>query len=250
MPHSEMQFSLNIMARRLTLALALIAIVLAALSITGKLVQDAAGDNSPELLDTLVRIFNVNRERSVPTWYASVVLLLGGLVSGLIAVIKRARRDAFSFYWLGLSALFIYFSADEAAELHEYFTEPLGEALETTGPLYFAWIIVGALAVIFVGLIYLRFWLRLPPRIRWLHLLAAVCYVGGGIGVEMIGSNLWYLEGGSSLAYSAVGTVEELLEMLGAVIFLYAQLAYLALITPQLDVRFVDVEVEYEEQVS
>ncbi|MFO7323350.1 MAG: hypothetical protein DIU68_016590 [Chloroflexota bacterium] len=237
MTEKEKRFTLRVMAKRVGLTLGIIAVLLAGISITGKYVQAALGENSPEAFDIFVRIFNINRELSIPTWYVSSVLLLGGLTSMVIAIIKRARREPFVGRWFGLAAMFIYFSADEAAELHEYLTEPIGEGLNTTGPLYFGWIIAGAIAVVIVGLIYFRFWLHLPGYMKRLYLLAAVLYVGGGIGIEMIGSNLWYLEGGSSLTYSTVGTVEELFEILGAVVFLYAQLVYLTRLAPVIELH-------------
>lgn len=236
-----MPYKLTIPARRIALILGTIAVYLALQSIVGKYVQDAmGGEGANELLDVFVRIFNINREQSFPTWYSSAMLLLGGVTTAIIAAIKWSRREAHRFYWLGLSALFIYLSSDEGAGLHEYLTDPIGEALDTTGPFYFGWIVAGIIAVIVIGLLFLRFWLAQDSRTRLLYFLAAGLYVGGGIGVEMIGSNLWYQDGGSTLAYSTVGTLEELMEMLGAIVFLYAQLQYLARQIGTLQLHFVD----------
>jgi hypothetical protein len=236
-----MSYKLTIPARRIALVLGAIAVYLALQSIVGKYVQDSAGgEGANELLDVFVRIFNINREQSFPTWYSSSMLLLGGVTTAFIAAIKWTHREPHRFYWVGLSALFIYLSSDEGAGLHEYLTDPIGEALDTTGPLYFGWIVAGIIAVVVIGLLFFRFWLAQDSRTRLLYFLAAGLYVGGGIGVEMVGSNLWYLEGGSTLAYSTVGTIEELMEMLGAIVFLYAQLQYLARHIESLQLRFVD----------
>jgi hypothetical protein len=43
-----------------------------------------------------------------------------------------------------------------------------------------------------------------------------------------VGANKWYEEGGTSLTFSAIGTVEEFCEMLGLVVFIYALLSYTA----------------------
>ncbi len=223
-----MRPTLNLLAKRIALFLGFIAVLLAVQSIAGKHIEAGAGDDAPELLTTLVRIFNINREQSLPTWYSASLLLLCALAVGVIAYFKRLNREPYRHHWIALALIFVYLSADEAAGLHEYWTEPLGEALDTTGGLYFAWVIVGAVAVIVFGLAFFRFWLHLEPRTRRLYVLACAVYVGGSIGVEMISANEWYLNDGSTLTYSLIGTIEELMEMLGVVIFFYAQLAYLA----------------------
>lgn len=235
-----MPFKLTLPARRIALILGGIAVYLAVQSIVGKIIQDAIGEGTSPLFDAFVRMFNINREQSIPTWYSSSMLLLGALATGLIAFVKRRRGEPYRNMWLLLALLFVYLSADEGAGLHEYLTEPIGEALDTTGVFYFGWIIAGIIAVIVVGLVFFRFWLHQDSRTRLLYLLAAGLYVGGGIGVEMIGSNLWYEAGGSTMTYSAVGTIEELMEMLGAITFLYAQLQLLARSVEAFDVRFVD----------
>lgn len=236
-----MPFKLTLSARRIAFILGAIAVYLAVQSIVGKYVQDAAGgEDVYPLLDVFVRIFNINREQSVPTWYSSMLLLLGALATGATAAVKWKRREPYRVMWVLLALLFAYLSADEGAGLHEYLTEPIGEGLDTTGVFYFGWIIAGIIAVIVVGLAYFRFWLHLDRRTRLLYLLAAAFYVGGGIGIEMIGSNIWYESGGSTLEYSTVGTFEELFEMLGAVTFLYAQLQLLARSVSTLELRWVD----------
>jgi hypothetical protein len=97
-----------------------------------------------------------------------------------------------------------------------------------TGYLYFAWQIVAAPLVILFGVIYWRFLFHLPPRTRNLFVLAALLYVGGALIVEGISANRWYLDGGQSFEYLAIATIEECFEMLGAVVFIYTLLTYMA----------------------
>ena len=116
---------------------------------------------------------------------------------------------------------------DEASTIHEKLTPILQEQLELTGYFYFGWVVVGLAAVLVVGLVYLPFVKRLPPRIRNLFILAAVLYVGGALVVESISANLWFHNDGTSLQFSAVGTLEEWMEMLGVITMIYAQLEYI-----------------------
>ena len=48
------------------------------------------------------------------------------------------------------------------------------------------WVIPALLAVTVFALVYLRFLFALPNRFRWLFILAAVLYVGGAAGLQML----------------------------------------------------------------
>lgn len=239
-----MPVKLTLPIGNITRILILIAFFLAVQSITGKYVEDYVGENGSHFLWETVRLFNINRESSIPTWYASSLLLMAAGLLGLVAYTKRANREPYWRYWVGLAVIFMYLSIDEASAIHEIFTEPMQGMLSTSGPLYFAWLVVGIPLVGVFGLVYFRFWLNLPPRIRTLFFLAAMIYVGGAVGIEMIGSNKWYVDGGTSLLYSAIGTVEEFCEMLGVITLIYAVSTYLAGSAFALDVNIQAAEAQ------
>ena len=222
----NIRFSLSI--GNITRVLILIAFFLAVQSITGKYVEDYVGENGSHFLWETVRLFNINRESSIPTWYASSLLLVASGLLGIVAYTKRTNREPYWRYWLGLAFIFLYISIDEASAIHEIFTEPVQGLMNTSGPLYFAWMVVFIPLVLLFGLVYFRFWLNLPARIRTLFFLAGAIYVGGAVGIEMIGSNKWYVDGGTSLLYSAIGTVEVFCEMLGVITLIYAVATYMA----------------------
>ena len=81
--------------------------------------------------------------------------------------------------------------------------------------------------VILFALVYLRFLLHLPAGTRNLFILAGGLYVGGALIVDAVGANEWFQDKGITLAYLATGTLEELLEMQGVVVFIFALLRYL-----------------------
>ncbi|HEX6144165.1 MAG TPA: hypothetical protein VFZ01_15720, partial [Geminicoccaceae bacterium] len=94
----------------------------------------------------------------------------------------------------------------------------------------------GIVVVIF-GLIYLRFLLALPRRTQSLFLLAGALYLGGAIGIEMLAWHYRYplhapdptdWEGSKDIVWALLSHLEEVLEMVGVAIFLYALLSYLA----------------------
>lgn len=223
-----MTFHFSLSIRKIMIVLVGIAFYLAVQSITGKYVEAYFGTEQPHILSEVVRLFNINRESSIPTWYASLLLFGCAVLLGLIAHVRALHQPGERRYWRGLAVIFLFLSIDEASEIHERLTEPLQVMFNASGPLYFAWMIAYVPVVLLFGLVYLRFWLNLPPRTRKLFLLSGILYLGGAVGVEMIGANMWYQDGGTSLHYSAVGTVEEFLEMLGAATLMYTLLTHMA----------------------
>lgn len=166
----------------------------------------------------LAGFLSLSYERNLPTWYASGLLLCCALAlfaHARAALTQRAR-------WRGLGAAFVYLSLDEAVGLHEH----LG-VLELHGVLYFSWVVPAAVLVALLGLVYLPFLRALPQRLRAQVLLAGALYVGGALGMELpLG---WWTErhGDANLTYALIDHVEELLELLGAGLFLAALVEHL-----------------------
>jgi hypothetical protein len=174
----------------------------------------------------LVNLLSLDREANIPSWYASTTLLLCSALLGFIAMARRTGSDRRWRYWAGLSAIFLLLSIDEAASIHELSIEPLQQQLGLGGFFHWAWVIPGMLFVAVLGVVYLRFMLSLPRQTRVLFVLAAAAFVGGALGVEMLGA-AWFTEHGRrNMGYSLYWTAEETLEMIGVVIFIYALLRY------------------------
>lgn len=217
---------LQIPSRRLTWALAIIATILAIQSIFLRALQYRIGTNNTYWLYQYGELMNINREANVPTWFSAAILLGAALLLLIITLASRANNRPY-LGWAGLTAVFTYLSMDEAGTIHEKLTPILQEQLNLTGFFYFGWVIVGIAAVLIVGLIFLPFVWRLPPRIRRWFILAGLLYVGGAVVVESVSANIWYIGGGTSLRFSAVGTLEEWMEMLGVITLHYGLLEYI-----------------------
>jgi hypothetical protein len=222
-----MTLTIPIRARRIALVLAVIAVYLALQSILGRAVEESYEGSTTVLIANLVRVFNVNRESSIPAWYSSSLLLGCAGLFALVAASKHDGSQPYTRHWTGLAVIFLYLSIDESAAIHEKFTQPLQVALNPESYLYFAWIIVFVPLVTVFALVYFKFLLHLPSRFRGLFVLSAILYVGGAVVIEAISANQWYLDGGTSLFYSAVGTLEELCEMLGVILLIYTLLSYM-----------------------
>lgn len=138
-------------------------------------------------------------------------------------------KDRYFAYWKTLSLIFLYLSLDEAFSFHEILIIPsVRESLHLNPVFYETWVIPGIVLVGVFAFKYLKFLLHLPYKTRYLFLIAAIVYVGGGLGMEMVGGVL-RIDFGRRTIISLTGIiVEESLEMVGIVIFIYALLAYLS----------------------
>lgn len=172
-------------------------------------------------------LFSLNGELNIPAWYSSFSLLF---CSGLLKAITAIKtKDRYFVYWKILYLIFFYLSLDEAFSFHEILIIPsLRESLHLNPIFYETWVIPGVILVGVFAFKYLKFLLHLPYNTRYLFLIAAVVYVGGALGMEMVGGLLRIDFGRRSLIALTGIIVEEFLEMVGIVIFIYALLAYLS----------------------
>lgn len=142
------------------------------------------------------------------------------------AEVSRDRAN-----WRFLAFIFVFLAVDEFVSIHEYLITPMqavAEALDLrSGYLYFAWFIPYSAALIVAAAVLIPFFFRLPVRTRGYFLFAGIIFVSGAVGMEMIGGNYWVSQGWSidmgedvNLQYAMIVTIEELLEMIGIVLFI------------------------------
>ena len=105
--------------------------------------------------------------------------------------------------------------------------KPLRAALNATGFLYYTWVVPGAIFVLICALIFRRFLADLPGETRSLFLVAGTCFVGGAIGMELVGGYYHDLFGYDNMTYKMIDTIEECLEMVGILVFIYALVSYM-----------------------
>lgn len=224
-----MPLKFNLNPRQIALFLAIISFYLAGQSVLNEyLLENVLSSETGDLALSLLDLFSVNAEETIPTWYATLLLFGAAVLLAFIALGKRRIRDPYTRHWFGLAGIFGYLSMDEGAVIHEIFSDSLQARFDTTGYLTFAWVLLFVPLVIIIALLYLRFLFHLPPRTRNLFITAGLIYVGGAVVVEVISANRWYVEGGVTFPYLAIATVEELMEMLGVVVFIFALLSYAA----------------------
>ena len=134
-----------IIVRPLTLSLLLlmIAIVLILASLLSIYLGTVTVENQPfvDIRKIYIRLFDLNREENIPTWFSSLLLILNAFILAIIAIRTKAQQGPYYTQWFVLAAIFLYLSVDETAQLHEMVVKRVPLAFNLSGYLYFAWII-------------------------------------------------------------------------------------------------------------
>ncbi len=191
-----------------------------------------------------VELFGVNEETSLPTWWTSVVLALLGVFTAVVCTQQAKNRSELVSWW-ALAAGFVFLSMDDGAMLHER----VGYLFDVSGELHDArWMIVWLpLAAVVGGVVLWRLW-RVSRRLVIGLTIGAIVFLAGAVGLEIINnSNRIQAQqqaqtelaqsieqrgeaslvsdkeidrsGKRNYAHAVGTTAEELLEMLGAVIW-------------------------------
>jgi len=187
-------------------------------------------------------MFYVGEESNVPTWYSSCLLLLCSALLWVIASASKRAHDGRSRWWSVLSVVFLLMSIDETATIHERIGGLCEHVFGTHFFRDFGFVLPGAILVLITTLVFLRFVLSLPPATRKLLILAAVLYAWGASGMEAVSLG-WTARHSPALPmYSFLVTIEEVFEMSGVLVFIYALTSYIARHLPGLEigVRYAD----------
>jgi len=232
-----MDLGISISPRKTTQVLILVILCLTLASIAGQFIQHFAHHDYRLGTEPLVRLFNVDEEQNIPTWYASSTLLLCSVLLAAIAFAEKRTGGRYVLHWAVLSLIFLFLSLDEAALIHEIRSAPLRAAVRAGGFTHFTWVIPGTILVFLFVLAYLRFFVNLPPKTRALCFIAGTIFVGGAIGMEMVQARHADLNGMQNATYAMLATVEEFLEMSGVAILVYALMSYLGSTVKEVRVR-------------
>ena len=169
--------------------------------------------------------FNMDREFNIPTLFSSTIMLACAYTLNEIKKVseKQSPKD-----WGLLSKIFIFLAMDEFFQIHEIFIIPdlrpyLSPALGST------WVMPYTALVIYLGWRFSKFLRSLNKYTRQKFLQSAAIFLSGAIGMEMVGSYL--VRSGiirlHSIWYGSITGLEEILELLGLIMFLIALANYL-----------------------
>lgn len=233
-PNKMVFYQISLNPSSIARILGIIAIILVFASVGGQLTRFITGHG---YVHGLVPLFNVDGECNIPTYFSSILLLISALLLFIITSIEIKLKTSHALYWGILSCGFLLMAIDEALFLHERLINPMrhilgygnyGEGASNLGVFNFAWVIPAIVLILILAFYFRRFFLRLPKKSRLTFLIAALLYIGGAIGFELIGGYYCELHGETNLTYSMITTVEESLEMTGSIVFIYGLLLHIA----------------------
>ncbi len=228
------RFDIRVSPLRVALALAAIAVLLLIAHLGAEAVRTTVGENLP---DRATGIWNLDEENNIPTWYASIMLALVAFGLAFVGLMKYQERDRHWWQWFAIALIPLFLSLDDMAQLHEALSDPLSEEYGFNGLLHWAWVVVALPVVAVLTVLFLPFLRRLPARTAILLLAGAGIVFSGGVILEMFEG--WWVEAnghGGVIIFSMV-TVQEVMEMLGSIIALYAVIDYAAGYRPNLIFR-------------
>jgi hypothetical protein len=174
-------------------------------------------------LEAIKNVFWIDNDLNVWAWASTLLLALLALASAVTAAVRKIAGLS----W-GSEVVFAtvagYLSLDESAALHERLGS-LGERLGATWT--YAWVAVGLPIAIVVGLALLWVGRRIDATTRRRLILAGVLYLGGALGVEMVGGVLYETAelSWTSVPYILTASLEEALEAGGVLVALWAILS-------------------------
>ena len=180
---------------------------------------------TPTSLAKIILRFDVVTEGNIPSWFSGTLLFISAALAGIIAADARRRGDRYRWHWLALAVLFVLFSLDEVAYLHEGVSNFMGR--NSIGFMEIGWIIPGAIFVLIAGLAFAPFILNLPSRTRLLFIIAGALFLTGALGLEVVESLLlgdWDFQATPVLISNHL---QELFELLGVSVFIYALLSHI-----------------------
>ena len=216
----------------ITRTLGALAFLIVLFSIAGQFSKHILGH---DVLKGFVSLFYVDHEQNIPTFFSVLLLLFASSLLAIITLLEVKLRAPHASKWAILSFGFLCMAYDEAFSVHERLTLPVRTLLgdDNLGIFYYAWVIPAIALVFVLGLFFIKFLLNLPAITRFSFLIAATIYLGGAIGIELIGGRYDELYRykfnelyGYNFTYSMIATVEESLEMAGIIVFIHSLLSY------------------------
>lgn len=164
----------------------------------------------------IIDIFDLDEESSIPTWLSSILLSAAGWIAFLVAkqdIIANRR------HWLGVSALLVFLSLDEASRVHER-SQILAVSIV---------VIIFALSG---GVRHVGFVSRINRKVRYQLIFAAILFASGSVFVDSLNSPYIQEYGRDNIAYRGWATLEEGLEFSGIILFLKSLMQQLQRLGP------------------
>ena len=231
--NNENKFEFKILPKAVTRLLFTVALLLILAHEAGLVWETFFGT---QIGSDLIKKIDLNGEGNVPTWFSSGILLLSAFCLITIFLLKRKRKEPFAFHWIALAFIFIFLSIDETAQLHEWTVAHVHRFANIKFTQYIGWVIPYSIVVVILGVIYLPFFLHLSNCAKVLFGGSGLVYISGALGMEVLTAAIGrvVLDGNLHFLFTAT---EEILEISGIILFIYALLSYLSWEIDEISIR-------------
>ncbi len=169
------------------------------------------------------KLVNLDRERNLPTLFnVSLFLWNAALLWGLHRSGQTGRNQPLA--WPLLSGTFTFLALDEFGSIHEQLNQPLRNSFHLPGILHFAWVIPYGILASILAIVVLPTIVKLRPSLRKWFFLAAIVYVSGAIGGQLLTAITHTPVSETNFFYGCLVAFEEICEMSGLTILSYGLL--------------------------
>lgn len=203
----------------------IIALLLLGANILG-FVLEAVLPKGSLLAAFVFKYFNFDRERNIPAYFSTVLLLFIAALLFLTYLLKsNGRKIKGATNWLFLSLTFLFLSIDENIQIHEVIGRFVKKMLPQDFADYVLWAWVLPYIILFIGIAayFGKFVLSLPGQTRNLFILSGFLYIAGAVGFDILQGHFH-----SDFVYNRIFySMEESMEMGCAILFIHALLQYL-----------------------
>lgn len=167
--------------------------------------------------------FSLGAEDNFSTYFYTFALFACGALLAAIAIGEARQGGYRPLYWYALSGIFLFLSMDEMMSIHERLGEPVKALVGESAVFHYAWVLPYGLLVIIVAIAFSRFLVQLRRRTAILFIVTGAVYVTGALGFDTLSGLHSSGFGNLNIRYAAL---EELLEISGTILFLYALADY------------------------
>jgi hypothetical protein len=168
-----------------------------------------------------IQLIDLDQEANLPTLFSSIILLVSAFLFYLLSKNTVQQRSGDKRYWFGLSLVFLFLSFDESAMIHEDIGDFISQFINASGYLYYPWFVIYSLLIIILGGYYIRFFFEMDRKLFLSFIRAAIIYLSGAIGFDLLGSKEISIHGADTLLYCIYFTIEESLEMFGVIYLIW-----------------------------
>lgn len=187
------------------------------------------------IIYNIAPFFNVGEEVNLPTFYSSFLLLatacccFAAANAAKIGLQKKTIKR--SWHFLGL--IFVGLSIDEFSSFHEKLNRimvAIGNYIFIPRLMQSVWYASAMAACLVLLFLLIPLLKSLSPKVKNLFGLSGLIFIGGAVGLEAV--SLIVMDGSPEFSfnfyYLLLSTLEELLEMAGVSLAIYAILVYIS----------------------